>query len=93
MRTSGRLHLFSLPTVGILLCGAVACIASCGPKNQATILLFSGAGTSRGDVAAIEKVLRSHDFAYTKADSTRLNAMSESQLREHRLLIVPGGIS
>jgi glutamine amidotransferase-like uncharacterized protein len=42
-------------------------------------------------VAALEKVLRSHRFAYTLVDSSRLNAMSEAQLRAHRLLVVPGG--
>lgn len=30
-------------------------------------------------------------FAYVMVDSPGLNAMSESQLRAHRLLIVPGG--
>ena len=91
VHTSGNLHPFTLPTAGILLCGAVACIASCSPNNQASVLLFNGAGTSRSDVAALEKVLRSRHFAYTLADSSQLNAMSESQLRAHRLLVVPGG--
>jgi len=42
-------------------------------------------------VAALEKILHSHRFAYSTVDSSRLNAMSEPQLRAHRLLIVPGG--
>jgi hypothetical protein len=33
MRTSGRPRLFRLPAAGIVLCGAVACIACCSPKN------------------------------------------------------------
>jgi len=66
-------------------------MASCGPNPDAPILLFDGAGTSRGDVAAIETILRSHHFAYATVGSWRLNRMDESQLRAHRLLIVPGG--
>jgi glutamine amidotransferase-like uncharacterized protein len=48
-------------------------------------------GTSRGDVAALGTILHSHHFAYTTVDSSQLNAMSESQLRAHQLLVVPGG--
>jgi hypothetical protein len=42
-------------------------------------------------LAALETVLRSHNFGYTIVDSSQLNAMTESQLRAHRLLVVPGG--
>jgi hypothetical protein len=91
VRTSGNLHPISLATAGILVCGAIACITSCGPDNQAAILLFNGAGTSRGDVAALEKVLRIQHLAYSTVDSSQLNAMNESQLRTYRLLVVPGG--
>jgi glutamine amidotransferase-like uncharacterized protein len=55
------------------------------------ILLFSGAGTSPNDVAALERILKRNHFEYATADSRRLNAMSEARLRSHRLLIVPGG--
>lgn len=57
----------------------------------AGILLFNGKGTSRGDVAALEAILRSHQWAYDLIDSSRLDAMNVSQLRTHQLLIVPGG--
>jgi hypothetical protein len=87
VRTSGSLYPYILAMAGILVCGAVAC----SPDHQAAILLFNGAGTSKGDVAALEKVLRSHRFAYTTVDSSRLNAMSETQLRVYRLLVMPGG--
>jgi glutamine amidotransferase-like uncharacterized protein len=73
--------------LSVLLLGLTAC----APRSTATILLFNGAGTSRNDVAAIERVLSDHDFSYSTADSRQLNAMSESQLRRYRLLIVPGG--
>ena len=91
MRTAGILQPFTLRTTGILLCGTVAFLTSCSQNNPANILLFNGAGTSRGDVAALEEILDRHHFAYAMVDSSRLNLMSESQLRAHRLLIVPGG--
>jgi hypothetical protein len=55
------------------------------------ILLYTGAGTSEGDTAALEKILQRHEFTYTTLDSAQLNAMSVSQLRTHQLLLVPGG--
>ena len=53
--------------------------------------LFNGTGTSPGDVAALEKILRNEHLDYSRANSAQLNAMSESQVREYHLLIVPGG--
>jgi glutamine amidotransferase-like uncharacterized protein len=70
---------------------AAACIVFCRSNNQADILLFNGPGTSRGDVAALEAILHRHQFNYVTVDSWWLNTISESQLRAHRLLIVPGG--
>jgi glutamine amidotransferase-like uncharacterized protein len=57
----------------------------------APILLFNGAGTSPGDVAALEKILSRERLKYSTVNSTRFNGMGESQIREYRLLIVPGG--
>jgi glutamine amidotransferase-like uncharacterized protein len=57
----------------------------------APILLFNGTGTSAGDVAALEKILTGEHLDYSTADSPELNAMSESQMRQYHLLIVPGG--
>jgi glutamine amidotransferase-like uncharacterized protein len=67
--------------------------ASAPPKTgeAAPILLFNGAGSSRGDVAAIESILTSDHLNYSTANSRRLNQMSDFQLRGYRLLIVPGG--
>ena len=59
--------------------------------NAAPILVFNGTGTSPGDVAALEKILSSEHLNYSTANSPQLNGISESQLREYRLLIVPGG--
>jgi glutamine amidotransferase-like uncharacterized protein len=61
------------------------------PANIAPILLFNGNGTSPGDVAALEAILSSERLSYATVNSSRLNRMSESQMREYRLLIMPGG--
>jgi glutamine amidotransferase-like uncharacterized protein len=62
-----------------------------GSGNIAPILLFKGTGVSPGDVTAVESVLNSNHLNYSTLSSSQLNAMSQSQIREHRLLIVPGG--
>ena len=94
VRTSGILS-FTLRIAGILVCCAIAFIAACSPGNQSdnqvAILLFNGVGTSPGDVAALEMILQRDNLAYVTVDSRQLNTMSESQLRAHRLLVVPGG--
>jgi len=78
----------------------LAALTSCGsrdrsapilPFSSAPILLFSGAGTSPGDVSAVERVLRNNDLKYSTANSSRMNEMGEPELRQYRLLIVPGG--
>ncbi len=58
---------------------------------SAMVLLFSGTGTSPEDVAALEKILNSEHLHYLTVNSSHLNGMSESQIQEYRLLIVPGG--
>jgi len=60
-------------------------------RRPAQVLLFNGTGTSPGDVAALRNILGSEHFDYSIVDSPQLNRMSESQIREYRLLIVPGG--
>lgn len=54
-------------------------------------MLFTGTGTSPGDIAAVERVLRDREHNYTTANSLQLNALSQEQLHAYRLLIVPGG--
>ena len=60
-------------------------------ESSAPILLFNGKGTSRGDVAAVETILNHDHLDYSLVNSARLNEMPEAQLRQHRLLIIPGG--
>ena len=60
-------------------------------KSTAPILLFNGKGASAGDVAAFETILSDAHLDYVLVNSSRLNDLSEAQLRQHRLLIIPGG--
>jgi hypothetical protein len=60
-------------------------------RDAPTILLFNGSGTSRNDVAALEAILTHNHFSCSVVNSEHLNAMSEAQIREYRLLIIPGG--
>jgi glutamine amidotransferase-like uncharacterized protein len=80
--------------IGVLLaaCVIAACSpASPGPPKAASILLFNGAGTSPGDVTAIEAILKARGLDYAMANSRQLDAMSASDLKAYRLLIMPGG--
>ena len=80
----------SMPTRGAEVSAAMT---STPPASGgvAPILLFNGTGTSPGDVAALEKILSSEHLNYSTINSPQLIGTSESQLREYRLLIVPGG--
>lgn len=67
--------------------------APIGEAGTAPVLLFNGTGTSSSDVAAVEAVLSAQKLAYSTANTSQLNAMSETQLRAYKLLLVPGGNS
>ena len=78
----------------LLLTAAALVVASCarsGPRRTPPVLLFAGTGTSPNDVKAVKGVLASRNLAFATADSARLNGMSSSEIRDYRLLIVPGG--
>jgi glutamine amidotransferase-like uncharacterized protein len=77
-----------IASLGLISAGFTAC--RIGGK-EGTILLFTGAGTSSGDVAATETILKHNHVDYSTVSSAQLNGMSESQIRRYRLLIVPGG--
>jgi glutamine amidotransferase-like uncharacterized protein len=57
------------------------------------ILLFTGTGTSSSDVSAVKTILGANKLTYATANSSQLNAMTETQLKGYKLLIVPGGNS
>ena len=79
-------------SLGLVLTAGTACSPAPPTSGHlAPILLFDGRGTSRDDVAAVEAILKSGRFTYTTANSSQLNRMGVSQIREYQLLIVPGG--
>src|SRR5256885_1859393 len=78
---AGRVVLFSL---ALTACDPPA------PRDGVPILLFSGNGTSPGDVAAVERILDHNHLEYATATSRQLNRISASQLMAYRLVIVPG---
>jgi hypothetical protein len=57
------------------------------------VLIFNGTGTSTNDVTAVESVVKAKGLAYHTANSSQLDAMSQSQLMTYKLFIVPGGNS
>jgi glutamine amidotransferase-like uncharacterized protein len=59
--------------------------------RPASILLFNGRGTSPGEVAAVESILRDAHLSFATANSPQLDAMTPARLAAYRLLIVPGG--
>jgi hypothetical protein len=61
--------------------------------NTTPILIFNGTGTSSTDVSAVEAVVKAKGLAYNTANSSQLDAMSQSQLTAYKLFIVPGGNS
>jgi len=67
--------------------------AACGAqrKGPAPILLFTGTGTSSGDVAALETILNANHLVYATVSSAELNRMGGDEFTQYRLLIVPGG--
>jgi glutamine amidotransferase-like uncharacterized protein len=77
------------PIIVVLIsCAFAACTTRVDPNP---VLLFTGTGVSPDDATAIQAILRDNRLDYSPATSRQLNAMSESQFREFRLLIVPGG--
>lgn len=74
----------------LLLLVTIAC-RSPASIDPPSILLFTGAGTSSGDVAAVEQILNGNHLTYGTATSRQLNHMSAAQLMAYRLVIVPGG--
>jgi len=85
-----------LRTIGIVtsllvLATAITACGARGDKGAAPILLFTGTGTSPGDIAALETILDTNHLDYATVSSAELNAMAEEEVRRYRLLIVPGG--
>jgi glutamine amidotransferase-like uncharacterized protein len=81
------------PTTVVSLALLAAAISACDARSrrEASVLLFTGTGTSSGDIAAIETILDTTRLTYATVTSTELNAGAGDTLRRHRLLIIPGG--
>jgi len=101
-------RMFVLASTALILAGFIGCGTTGStlgaPANTNTevalnsivtppILLFNGTGTTSSDVAAVKTILGVNNLTYATANSSQLNAMSETQLRAYKLLIVPGGNS
>ena len=85
-------HLTTFPCAVAIAIVFTACQAGdLRPASAAPILLFSGRGTSPGDVAAIERILSREHLEYSTIGTRQLNGLTESEIRKYRLLIVPGG--
>ncbi len=87
---SGRGDIASMSSKSGSASAAERSIAT-APGATTPVLLFKGAGTSPNDVAAVEAILSSNRFDYSTVSSPQLNNMSELEIRQHRLFIVPGG--
>lgn len=62
-----------------LLAAAISACGAQGNKGPAPILLFTGTGTSPGDVAALETILNRQHLNYATVNSAELNAMVEEE--------------
>lgn len=80
----------ALICLALMACRRLGSEGTLDPKT-APILVFNGTGVSSGDVAAVQRILSGERLNFSAINSRQLNGMSESQLREYRLLIVPGG--
>lgn len=83
--------MLSRRTLLIACLSAAACGRPSAGDEPSRILLFSGAGTSSGDVTALKRILEFNHLSYVTASSHQLDAMSEDKLATYDLLIVPGG--
>jgi len=84
-------RLFRVVRFILIVAAFTACSHHSNTGGAASILLFNGNGVSVNDVTAIAAILDNNNFNYTTVNSSELNTMSLSQLKTHRLLIVPGG--
>jgi glutamine amidotransferase-like uncharacterized protein len=93
-----RIHVLRAPVVVraaapflFLISNTLTACAPPAPRNPPPILLFTGSGTSAGDVAAVKAILKDQHLEYSTVNSRQLNGMNESQLMAYRLMVVPGG--
>jgi hypothetical protein len=80
------------PTVDQVQASSSSSSGSTATIATPPVLLFNGTGTD-SDVQAVESVLSALKLNYATANSSQLNAMTETRLKAYKLLIVPGGNS
>ena len=68
-----------------------ACDVSTTPPAPASILLFTGTGTSPGDVAALRQLMSASHLDYAALNSQQVDKMSAADLAAYKLIIMPGG--
>jgi len=76
---------------GLYILLIIAVFASCKSNRQPVVLLFNGAGVSTNDVTAIETLLETNKISYSTANAAELNSMAMAEMRQYKLLIMPGG--
>jgi glutamine amidotransferase-like uncharacterized protein len=81
----------TLIIAALVLISSTACGVRIDHGGSAPILLFNGSGASANDVAAVEAILDNNHLSYSTANSSQLNQIDQSKIRQFRLLIVPGG--
>jgi glutamine amidotransferase-like uncharacterized protein len=59
--------------------------------KEAPIILFNGTGTSPNDVEAIKNILSSNHLDFVLVNSDQLNRFDTNQLKQYKLIIIPGG--
>jgi|SRR5271166_1016512 len=71
---------------------SVTAVAAKSTGNSSPkVLLFTGTGTTSGDVAAVKTILNNLKLSYATASSSQLDGMSQSQLTSYKLFLMPGG--
>src|SRR5262245_16163681 len=84
-----------LLAIGFSACGVRdadnVAVTGTNANDHIAILLFTGTGTSPGDVEAIKVILNNNHLGFSTVTSSQLNTMGKAELVKYSLLIVPGG--
>ena len=82
---------FLVSVAALLLSACDAAGAQDKPPIPANILLFTGTGTSPGDVAALRQLMSASHLDFATANSQQVDKMSAADLAAYKLVIMPGG--
>src|SRR5881394_4632854 len=59
--------------------------------KEVPIILFNGSGTSPNDVEAIKNILSANHMDFILVNAAQLNELDTNQLKQYKLIIMPGG--